>query len=95
MVELTLPKNSKIRRNGKTFRDDTAAPEAKLRTVKVYRYDPDSGETPRIDSYDLDVSGISMVLDLLIKIKSSLDPTLSFRRLDAGQDNRIASGFPC
>ncbi|MBB4658104.1 succinate dehydrogenase iron-sulfur subunit [Parvularcula dongshanensis] len=78
MVELTLPRNSKVNGQGRTFRSEK--PDAKLRTVKVYRYDPSTDENPRMDTYEVDMTGVSMVLDVLIKIKSELDPTLSFRR---------------
>ena len=47
----------------------------------VYRYDPDSGETPRTDTYEVDMDRCGpMVLDALIKIKNEIDPTLTFRR---------------
>ncbi|MEM6649128.1 MAG: succinate dehydrogenase iron-sulfur subunit [Pseudomonadota bacterium] len=78
MVELTLPRNSKITGEGKSYTSDKT--DGQLRTVKVYRYNPEDGENPRIDSYQVDTTGVSMVLDLLIKIKSDIDPTLSFRR---------------
>ncbi len=54
---------------------------ARLKTFVIYRYDPDSGDNPRLDSYqvDLDVCG-PMVLDALIWIKNSVDSTLTFRR---------------
>ncbi|MEM9837515.1 MAG: succinate dehydrogenase iron-sulfur subunit [Pseudomonadota bacterium] len=80
MVELTLPRNSKISGQGRTIKADNLSSDAEVRTVNVYRYDPDSGENPRVDSYDVDTKGISMVLDLIIKIKSELDPTIAFRR---------------
>ena len=46
MVELTLPKNSKVKA-GKRH----PAPEGgkRLREFKVYRYDPETGENPRWD----------------------------------------------
>ncbi|NVK32623.1 MAG: succinate dehydrogenase iron-sulfur subunit [Gammaproteobacteria bacterium] len=78
MAEFTLPKNSVVKQ-GKHF----AAPaNAKnVRTVSVYRYDPDSGENPRVDHYDIDLDDCGpMVLDALIKIKSDIDPSLTFRR---------------
>ena len=78
MVELTLPKNSQVRKNGKSYASD--AEPSKLRTVKIYRYDPDDQENPRVDTYKVDASGVSMILDILIKIKDTLDPTLTFRR---------------
>lgn len=80
MVELTLPRNSKISDKGRTVKAENAGKDAKLRTVNIYRYDPADGENPRVDSFEIDTAGISMVLDLVIKIKSELDPTVSFRR---------------
>ncbi|MCH7853352.1 MAG: succinate dehydrogenase iron-sulfur subunit [Proteobacteria bacterium] len=52
-----------------------------MRRFVVYRYDPDSGENPRMDTYDVDMANCGpMVLDVLIKIKNEIDPTLTFRR---------------
>jgi succinate dehydrogenase / fumarate reductase iron-sulfur subunit len=78
MAELTLPKNSKVR-DGK--RHPARKGAKRVRTFKVYRYDPESGENPRWDTYelDLDLSG-PMVLDALIAIKNNMDSTLAFRR---------------
>ena len=78
MAELRLPANSKIGR-GKTYYSPGDAKNTKL--FQVYRWNPDNGENPRLDSYqvDLDSSG-PMVLDALIKIKNEIDPTLTFRR---------------
>lgn len=78
MVELTLPKNSKVNKNGKTYRAKDGAGET--RVFRVYRYDPTTPDNPRVDTYEVDISGVSMVLDALIKIKNEMDPTLSFRR---------------
>jgi len=84
MVELTLPRNSKVSRKGKIYEADKALKKknkaANWRTFKVYRYDPENGENPHIDSYEIDVSDVSMVLDGLLKIKNDLDPTLTLRR---------------
>ncbi len=77
MVELTLPRNSKITGEGRSYKAEGGG---ELRTVNIYRYDPEDGENPRVDTYEVDATGISMVLDLLIKVKSELDPTISFRR---------------
>jgi succinate dehydrogenase / fumarate reductase iron-sulfur subunit len=78
MVQLTLPKNSKITR-GKSW----LAPAGAKRTseFRVYRWNPEDGRNPRIDSYfvDRDDCG-SMVLDALIWIKNKIDSTLTFRR---------------
>ena len=78
MVEFTLPKNSRIT-VGKTWPAPQGA--TRLRKFKIYRWNPDTGENPRLDTYyvDLDKCG-PMVLDALIKIKTEIDPTLTFRR---------------
>ncbi|MGY8997592.1 MAG: succinate dehydrogenase iron-sulfur subunit, partial [Alphaproteobacteria bacterium] len=48
---------------------------------KVYRYDPDSGENPQLDTFEIDRDKCGpMVLDALIKIKNEIDPSLTFRR---------------
>jgi succinate dehydrogenase / fumarate reductase iron-sulfur subunit len=79
MAEFTLPKNSKIRGKG---REHKAAPDAsRVKKFKIYRYDPDSGENPRYDIFEVDLDSTGpMVLDALIKMKSEQDPSLTFRR---------------
>ena len=53
----------------------------RLKTFKIYRYDPDTGANPRFDLYTIDLDKCGpMVLDALIKIKNEIDPTLTFRR---------------
>ncbi|MEO8545951.1 MAG: succinate dehydrogenase iron-sulfur subunit, partial [Burkholderiaceae bacterium] len=52
----------------------------KARSFHVYRWDPDVGENPRLDTYEVDVAGSVMVLDILLKIKNEIDPTLTLRR---------------
>ena len=78
MVELTLPKNSRVV-TGKTWPKPEGA--TNVRTFRIYRWDPDTGANPRVDTYfvDLDTCG-PMILDALIKIKNEIDPTLTFRR---------------
>ena len=78
MVEFTLPPNSKVG-TGKTV---TAANNAlNKKTLKIYRWDPDSGENPRLDSFEIDLNNCGpMVLDALLHIKDKLDPTLTLRR---------------
>ena len=78
MVQLTLPRNSKIK-EGKTWNEPGA--QGRWREFRVYRWSPDDDENPRLDSYhvNLDECG-PMVLDALIKIKNEVDPTLAFRR---------------
>lgn len=78
MAELRLPPNSKITK-GIIYK--SLKKTGKLRNIKVYRYDPDSGENPRLDIYELDINETGpMVLDALIKIKNEIDSTLTFRR---------------
>ena len=51
------------------------------RTFRIYRFDPDAAERPRIDTFELDARSCGqMVLDALIQIKGTLDSTLTFRR---------------
>jgi succinate dehydrogenase / fumarate reductase, iron-sulfur subunit len=77
MVEIALPKNSKIT-TGKTWPQPTAAAGKEFR---IYRYNPDDGHNPRIDTYFVDLNDCGpMVLDALIYIKNTVDPTLTFRR---------------
>ncbi len=78
MAEFRLPKNSRI----KPGRHHPApAGSGNVRTFRIYRYDPDSGENPRTDTYEVDLDQCGpMVLDALIKIKNEIDPTLTFRR---------------
>ena len=78
MVQLTLPKNSQVNKSGKTWPANDGA--SNVRTFKVYRYDPETDENPRVDSYEVEMTGVSMVLDALIKIKNEIDPSLAFRR---------------
>ena len=78
MVELLLPKNSKIV-EGKHYTEK--GPKDKVKTFLIYRFDPDNNEQPRVDKYDVDLSNTGpMVLDALIKIKNDIDPTITFRR---------------
>ncbi|WP_342270667.1 succinate dehydrogenase iron-sulfur subunit [Rickettsia endosymbiont of Orchestes rusci] len=78
MAELRLPPNSVVR-SGKVHKATATAKQP--RTVKIYRYDPDSGQNPSMDSYEIDLTKTGpMVLDILIKIKNEIDSTLTFRR---------------
>ena len=78
MVQLTLPKNSRIT-TGKTWPKPDGA--TNLRKFQIYRWNPDDGQNPRVDTYFVDMDSCGpMVLDALIKIKNEMDPTLTFRR---------------
>ncbi|MBC7104041.1 MAG: succinate dehydrogenase iron-sulfur subunit [Parvibaculum sp.] len=78
MVQLTLPKNSTMS-EGKTFKAEPGAKNVKR--FRVYRWSPDDGANPAIDTYEVDLDKCGpMVLDALIKIKNEIDQTLTFRR---------------
>ena len=78
MVQLTLPRGSAPKK-GKSWPKPDGAKN--VRTFRVYRYDPESGEGPHWDTYkvDLDKCG-PMILDAILWIKDNIDPTLAFRR---------------
>ena len=64
-------------------RADPGRPPARrgLRRLRSIATDPDSGQNPRIDTYEIDLAACGpMVLDALIKIKDEIDSTLTFRR---------------
>lgn len=80
MVELALPKNSRISKEGKYF-PIKGSNIKNIKKFQIYRYDPDSGANPRIDTYEINLDECGpMVLDAIIKIKNEIDPTLTFRR---------------
>lgn len=86
MVQLTLPKKSRVS-PGKVHRlpsgtgSETGSETGSVRRFKIYRYDPDNSENPRLDIYEIPSADCgSMVLDVLERIKSTLDSTLTYRR---------------
>jgi succinate dehydrogenase / fumarate reductase iron-sulfur subunit len=80
MADFTLPANSRFNEvPGRQFPASSGA--RRVKAFKIYRFDPDSGQKPRVDRYEVDLDRCGpMVLDALIKIKNELDPTLTFRR---------------
>ena len=81
MVQFTLPKNSKVKK-GKAWNPPPEGTQVgRWREYRIYRYDPDTGDNPRLDSYWVDMEDCGpMVLDALLWIKNKVDPTLTFRR---------------
>ena len=78
MVEFNLPANSKVTK-GKLHK----APDGtkRIKRFNIYRFDPDSGENPRLDTYEVDLDTCGpMILDAMVKIKNEMDSTLTFRR---------------
>jgi succinate dehydrogenase / fumarate reductase iron-sulfur subunit len=78
MAQFKLPANSTIGK-GKTYYAGSGAKN--IKRFHIYRWDPDSGENPRMDTYEVDLDTCApMVLDALLKIKNEIDPTLTLRR---------------
>jgi succinate dehydrogenase / fumarate reductase, iron-sulfur subunit len=78
MVQFTLPRNSRITQ-GKTWPRPEGAKN--VREYRIYRWEPEDGKNPRLDTYYVDRGDCPpMVLDALIWIKNTIDPTLTFRR---------------
>src|SRR5260370_18087333 len=78
MAEFSLPANSKIG-NGKAFGGARGA--TRVRDFRIYRWNPDDGQKPVIDTFEIDLNDCGpMVLDALNKIKNEIDTTLTFRR---------------
>ncbi|MDX9989076.1 MULTISPECIES: succinate dehydrogenase iron-sulfur subunit [Thiothrix] len=78
MAEFTLPANSVVK-SGKTWPAPAGA--TRVKNFRIYRFDPNTGENPRWDTYQIDLDQCGpMVLDVLLKIKNEIDPSLTFRR---------------
>jgi succinate dehydrogenase / fumarate reductase iron-sulfur subunit len=78
MADFALPKNSKVT-GGKSWPAPAGA--ANVREYQVYRWNPDDGKNPHVDTYQVNRDACPpMVLDALIWIKNNIDPTLTFRR---------------
>src|SRR3984893_12224905 len=78
MAEFRLPANSRVVK-GVTY----AAPPGtrERRTLRIYRFNPDAGASPRLDTFELEARSCGpMVLDALIQIKAAVDSSLTFRR---------------
>ncbi|MEO1017601.1 MAG: succinate dehydrogenase iron-sulfur subunit [Pseudomonadota bacterium] len=79
MVSFSLPKNSRVQ-TGKNHQV-TIDLAANVKGFKIYRYEPETDSSPRLDRFEIDLDDCGpMVLDALIKIKSETDTTLTFRR---------------
>ena len=75
MVQLTLPVNSRVK-PGKTWPKPANA--KRLTEFRIYRWNPDDGANPHIDTYFIDRDDCGpMVLDALIWIKSKVDSTMN------------------
>ncbi|MGI9170470.1 MAG: succinate dehydrogenase iron-sulfur subunit [Caulobacteraceae bacterium] len=78
MVQLTLPRNSKV---GKGRHHPAPAGVERVQAFRVSQLKPEGDGNPAWDDYDVDVEACGpMVLDALIHIKNTMDSTLAFRR---------------
>jgi succinate dehydrogenase / fumarate reductase, iron-sulfur subunit len=78
MAKFRLPANSRIR-PGRVH--EAPAGARNVKAFRIYRFDPDRGENPRMDTFRIDMDDCGpMLLDVLIKIKNEIDSTLTFRR---------------
>ncbi|SFL48532.1 succinate dehydrogenase iron-sulfur subunit [Methylorubrum salsuginis] len=78
MAQFNLPKNSQVT-EGKSWPAPAGAKN--LQVFRIYRWNPDDGQNPRIDTYRVDRDDCGpMVLDALLWIKNKVDPSLVFRR---------------
>jgi succinate dehydrogenase / fumarate reductase, iron-sulfur subunit len=79
-----MPRNFGVSASSRIGRGRTwpaPAGATRVKTFEIYRYDPDSGNTPRLDFFEVDLDDCGpMVLDVLIWIKNKVDSTLTFRR---------------
>merc|ERR1712150_77522 len=85
MLRQSLIQNSKKMSVSVAKPAAAAAPSMKkdkgVKEFKIYRWDPDVGSSPVMESYEVDLNKCGpMVLDALIYIKNEIDPTLTFRR---------------
>jgi len=78
MAQFILPKNSKVTKGRIHLASDR---NSNTKTFRIYRYDPEDGQNPREDTYEIDLDTCGpMVLDALLKIKDQVDQTLTLRR---------------
>jgi succinate dehydrogenase / fumarate reductase iron-sulfur subunit len=78
MAKFSLPQNSKVQPGQKI---DASNGAKRTKTFRIYRWDPDTGQNPRLDEYTIDLDRCGpMVLDAIIHIKNDIDSTLTFRR---------------
>jgi len=78
MAEFRLPANSVV---GKGREHPAPEGAKRLKVFRIYRWDPDAGQNPRMDAFSVDLDSCGpMVLDALLKIKSDVDSSLTLRR---------------
>jgi len=76
-----LPRNVGLKSESRVKRGRTwPAPRGakRIKTFEIYRYDPDSGRNPHIDTFAVDLDDCGPMV--LVWIKNTVDSTLTFRR---------------
>ena len=63
MVQINLPKNSEVTK-GKYYQDKTGSKN--IRKVNVYRWDPSTEENPRLDTYAVSYTHLTLPTILLV-----------------------------
>jgi len=78
---LTTASSSLKASSASAVRTIPAKEAEKIKYFKIYRWDPEHNQQPYLSTYPVDLNDCGpMVLDALIKIKQTQDPTLTFRR---------------
>lgn len=55
--------------------------EKRIVRFEIYRYDPDTGEAPKMQKLEVELEPTDkMLLDALMRIKSDVDESLAYRR---------------
>ena len=82
MVQLRLPAHSRVTPGKHHISSGVTSLSAQEeRLFSFYRYDPESGDTPPLDTYVLAPSACGVrVFHGLMHIKDEVDPSLTFRR---------------
>jgi succinate dehydrogenase / fumarate reductase iron-sulfur subunit len=67
--------------------------------LSIYRFDPDSNEPPRYDTFEVDTDPGETVLSALMKVNEDLDSSLSFRfacgKVKCGECSIVVNKTPC
>ena len=78
---VAAPKFSSLVSAAKTPFSTSQRAMSTTKTFKLYRFNPETGEQPKLQNYDINLKECGpMVLDALIKIKNEQDSTVTFRR---------------
>jgi len=67
--------------------------------LSIYRFDPDSNQQPRYDTFEIDADPGETVLSALIKVNEDYDSSLSFRfacgKVKCGECSIMVNKTPC